>query len=70
MSGSNDIDELCSLGHTLVNEGWDTATIARTLDVVRIALYGSDGAGHGLEGFANTRQVLRELREVEAAASK
>lgn len=57
MPGSNDLevlrvalkeveDELCSLGIRLVNEGWETATIARTLDVIRIALYGSDGFGH------------------------
>jgi hypothetical protein len=59
-------NELCDLGHTLVNEGWNTATIMRTLDVVRIALYGSDGVGNGLEGFERARTVLRDLRATEA----
>ncbi|MFY4713445.1 hypothetical protein ACVCH0_01050 [Burkholderia glumae] len=78
MPGTNDVDvlrsalaeaedELCSLGHSLVNEGWDTTTIARTLDVIRIALYGNDGAGNGLEGFEQARKILCDLRAAEAA---
>lgn|GEM_PF-6298964 len=61
-------DELCALGHTLVNEGWDTTTIALTLDVVRIALYGSDGAGNGVEQFAVARDRLASRRAEESAA--
>lgn len=61
-------DELCALGHTLVNEGWDTTTIAMTLDVVRIALYGSDGAGNGVEQFAVARDRLASRRAEESAA--
>lgn len=61
-------DELCSLGHTLVHEGWNTGTIALTLDVVRIALYGTDGAGNGPEGFKPAQARLAALRAEEAAA--
>lgn len=61
-------DELCALGHTLVNEGWDTTTIALTLDVVRIALYGSDGASNGVEQFAAARDRLASRRQEESAA--
>lgn len=81
MSGSQDVkvlrtalkeaeDELCALGDALVHEGWDTATIARTLDVVRIALYGTDGAGNGVDGFEPARKVLHDLRAAEAAETK
>jgi hypothetical protein len=59
-------DELCALGHTLVHEGRDTGTIALTLDVIRIALYGSDGAGHGVEGFDPARARLAAMRAEEA----
>lgn len=52
----------------LVNEGWDTTTIALTLDVVRIALYGSDGAGNGVEQFAVARDRLASRRAEESAA--
>jgi hypothetical protein len=80
MAGSNDIeilrtalkeaeDELCDLGSQLVNEGWDTTTTACTLDVLRIALYGTDGAGRGLDGFEAARAILHNVRAVEAAAS-
>jgi len=62
-------DELCAMGDTLVNEGWDTGTIALTLDVIRIALYGSDGAGNGPEGFESARARLATLRAEEAAAT-
>ena len=62
-------DELCALGHTLVHEDWDTGTIALTLEVIRIALYGSDGAGNGPEGFASARERLAALRAEEAAAT-
>ena len=78
MPGSNDVDvlhaalkdaetELCSLGHTLVNQGWDTETINLTLDIVRIALYGTDGAGNGLEGFKPALARLAALRAEESA---
>ncbi|OUL85042.1 hypothetical protein [Paraburkholderia hospita] len=81
MAGSNDLevlhaalkeaeDELCALGDTLVNDGWDTATIAHTLHVVRIALYGSDGLGRGLNDFDSARNDLHDLRVAEAAAVK
>ena len=60
-------DELCELGHQLVNEGWDTNTITMTLDVVRIALYGTDGRGNGPERFQGARDDLAKLREEEAA---
>lgn len=63
-------DELCALGDALVNEGWDTTTIALTLGVIRIALYGSDGAGNGREGFETARNALHDLRAAEAAATK
>jgi hypothetical protein len=63
-------DELCDLGMQLMNEGWDTTTIARTLDVLRIALYGTDGAGNGLERFEVARKLLHDVRAVEAATSK
>jgi len=59
-------DELYALGHTLVNEGWDTESIALTLDVVRMALYGSDRAGDGPEGFESARMLLAEKRAQEA----
>lgn len=62
-------DELCQVGHELVNQGWETGTIAKTLDVLRIALYGSDGAGNGLDEFENSRVVLHEMRAKEAAAA-
>lgn len=79
MSGTNDVrilrtalleaeQELCNLGHELVKEGWDLTTTERTLDVLRIALYGSDGAGNGIEGFETARIGLHELRAAEAAA--
>lgn len=58
--------ELCALGHTLVHEGWDTGTVALTLNVIRIALYGSDGAGNGVEGFASARARLAAIRAEEA----
>ncbi|MCP3724717.1 hypothetical protein M3I53_16570 [Paraburkholderia sp. CNPSo 3272] len=81
MAGSSDIevlrvalkeaeDELCDLGSQLVNDGWDTTTTARTLDVLRIALYGTDGAGSGIEGFEAARKALHDVRAAEAAASK
>ncbi|MEM5388338.1 hypothetical protein VSR68_32940 [Paraburkholderia phymatum] len=63
-------DELCDLGSQLVNEGWDTTTTARTLDVLRIVLYGTDGAGNGLEAFEPARKTLHDVRAAEAAASK
>ena len=59
-------DELCALGHTLVNEGWDTGSTALTLDVVRIALYGSNSAGNGPEGFESARMLLAEKRAEKA----
>lgn len=62
-------DELCSLGHTLVNQGWDTGTISSTLNVIRIALYGTDGAGNGVEGFESARARLAALRAEEAATA-
>lgn len=62
-------DELCGLGHTLVNQGWDTGTITLTLDVIRIALYGNDGAGNGPEGFSQAQAKLAGLRAEEAAAT-
>ncbi|WP_146126626.1 hypothetical protein [Burkholderia contaminans] len=78
MQGSTDIgmlrgalqeaeDELCALGDTLVNEGWDTTTTL-TLNVVRIALYGNDGAGQGVDKFEGARQALNDVRAAEAAA--
>lgn len=63
-------DELCALGHTLVHEGWDTGSIALTLDVIRIALYGSDGAGNGPEGFESARERLAAIRAEEARRTK
>ncbi|EIM99283.1 hypothetical protein WQE_19834 [Paraburkholderia hospita] len=63
-------DELCSLGDTLVNDGWDTATISHTLHVVRIAAYGTDGAGRSLSDFEAARKVLHNVRAAEAANSK
>lgn len=63
-------DELCALGHTLVNDGWDTATITCTLHVVRIALYGTDGFGQGPDDFEAARQTLHALRAAEAAESE
>ncbi|WP_334001488.1 hypothetical protein [Burkholderia gladioli] len=63
-------NELCSLGDMLVNDGWDTATITYTLDVIRIALYGNDGSGNGPEGFEAAIARVRKLRADEAAASK
>ena len=80
MAGSSDIevlrlalkdaeDELCQLGDLLVNEGWNMTTTACTLNVIRIALYGTDGAGNGLEGFEPARKVLHDVRASEAAAS-
>lgn len=60
-------DELCVLGHTLVNQGWNTDSISMTLDVLRIALYGSDGRGNGLEHFALAQAELAALRADEAA---
>lgn len=79
MQGSTDIemlrgalqeaeDELCALGDTLVNEGWDTTTITLTLNVVRIALYGNDGTGQGVDKFEGARQALNDVRAAEAAA--
>lgn len=62
-------DELCSLGHTLVNQGWGTETIALTLGVIRIALYGTDGAGNGLKGFAPARERLSALWAQEAVTA-
>lgn len=59
-------DELCAMGDALAHEGWDTGTIALTLDVIRLALYGSDGAGNGPEGFAPARARLAALRKQEA----
>lgn len=59
-------DELCALGHTLDHEGRDTETIALTLGVIRIALYGSDGAGNGLDQFVSTREGLAAVRAEEA----
>ncbi|BFG80789.1 hypothetical protein PTKU46_88230 [Paraburkholderia terrae] len=81
MTGSSDIevlraalkeaeDELCSLGDTLVNEGWDTATISHTLHVIRIAIYGSDGAGRGLAEFEAARKALHDVGAAEAASMK
>lgn len=58
-------DELCSLGHVLVHEGWNTDTIALTLDVIRIALYGTDGSGNGPEGFQSAQARLAALRAEE-----
>ena len=63
-------DELCALGHTLVNDGWDTATITCTLHVVRIALYGTDGFGHGPGDFEAARQTLHTLRAADAEAAE
>jgi hypothetical protein len=63
-------DELCALGHTLVHKGWDTGTIALTLDVIRIALYGTDGAGNGPEGFESARALLAVARAEEATRQK
>lgn len=63
-------EELCALGDTLVNDGWDTATIAHTLHVVRIALYGTDGFGHGPGDFEAARQTLHALRTAEAEAAE
>lgn len=62
-------DELCQIGMLLTEEGWDTFTIARTLDVVRIALYGGDGNGHGIEAFPAAVKALHDLRAEEAAQS-
>jgi hypothetical protein len=62
-------DELCAMGDALVHEGWDTGTITLTLDVIRIALYGSDGAGNGPEGFEPARARLAALRAQEAATA-
>lgn len=62
-------DELCALGATLTNEGWDTQTIKLTLDVVRIALYGGDGDGQGPEHFEQARNALQAQRVVEAKES-
>ena len=59
-------EELCALGHTLVNEGFDTGSIALTLDVLRMALYGSDSAGNGPEGFELARMLLAAKRAEEA----
>ncbi|MCA8270361.1 hypothetical protein [Burkholderia vietnamiensis] len=63
-------EELCSLGDMLTNDGWDTLTIARTLDVVRIALYGGNGFGLGIGDFDSVRKVLHELREVESGGKQ
>ena len=63
-------DELCALGHTLDHEGWDTGTIALTLDVVRIALYGNDGAGNGPEEFGPARERLAAIRAEETRRKK
>lgn len=60
-------DELCSLDHALVDQDWDTGTIALTLDVIRIALYGTDNAGNGLKALDPARARLEALRAVEAA---
>lgn len=60
-------DELCTLGQTLSAEGWDTGTIAFTLDVIRIALYGTDGAGNGPDEFESARARLLAFRVDEAA---
>eukprot|EP01042_Synura_sphagnicola_P019070 gene19070-24123_t len=62
-------DELCELGHQLVNKGWDTNTITLTLDVVRIALYGTDGRGNGPERFQGARDDLAAQRKEEAASA-
>lgn len=62
-------DELCCLGHTLVNQGWETGTIAMTIDVLRIALYGTDGRGNGPEYFDKARAELAALRKDEAATA-
>lgn len=62
-------DELCTLGATLVNEGWDTMTIKLTLDVVRIALYGGDGDGQGPEHFGQARNTLKTQRLAEERAA-
>lgn len=63
-------DELCALGHALVHNGQNTETIALTLDVIRIALYGTDGAGNGLDGFESARVLLAAARAEEAKRQK
>lgn len=40
-----------------------------TIDVLRIALYGTDGRGNGPEHFDKARADLAALREEEAAAA-
>jgi len=62
-------DELCAMGDTLVNQGWNTDTITMTIDVLRIALYGTDGRGNGPEHFDKARAELAALREEEAASA-
>ena len=62
-------DELCQLEGRLVAQGRGTGTIAKTLDVLRIALYGSDGAGNGLGSFDNACLALRALRAQESSPS-
>lgn len=61
-------DELCALGHVLVNQGQDTDSITLTIDVLRIALYGTDGRGNGPENFERARAELAALRSEEAAS--
>lgn len=61
-------DELHQLRQELVKQGWKTGTVAKTLDVLRIALYGADGAGNGIESFDLACSTLRALRAKEAAS--
>ena len=63
-------DELRSLGHTLDHEGGNTGTIALTLEVIRIALYGTDSAGNGPEGFESARALLAAARSEEVRRQK
>lgn len=62
-------EELCNLGHLLVHRGLDTLTTAQTLDLIRICLYGTDGAGKTLSDFARVRDDLERLRAEAAALS-
>ncbi len=63
-------EELCSLGHQLVHRGLDTLTTAQTLDLIRICLYGTDGAGKTLSDFAQVRDDLQRLRAEPAASTE
>ncbi|BBL69720.1 hypothetical protein [Methylogaea oryzae] len=62
--------ELCYVGHSLVHEGYDTATIALALDLVRIALWGGNGDGKGPEHFEAIQAALKAKREEEGYGEK